>query len=65
MNLVSNCCDSSDRLTILDGPSFSDVGICPECEDHCEFIDLDELPLEDQYDCPMHGKLGEDSCPKC
>lgn len=35
--MISNCCGAVDRLQSEDGPSFSDVGICPKCKEHCEF----------------------------
>jgi hypothetical protein len=38
--LVSNCCGA---------PSYGgeDYGICPECHDHCEFVDEETLEEED------------------
>ena len=39
---VSNCCGAEDGCTSLDGPSWSDIGICPDCREHCEFIEEDE-----------------------
>jgi len=35
---VSNCCWRLDRLVSEDGPAFSDVGLCPQCKEHCEFV---------------------------
>lgn len=33
---VSNCCAANmSRLVSEDGPSFEDLGICPDCHDHC------------------------------
>jgi hypothetical protein len=29
-------------MVTADGPDYSDVGICPSCRDHCEFIEEDE-----------------------
>ena len=39
---VSNCCSVADRLQSEDGPSYSDIGICPKCKEHCEFVNEDE-----------------------
>ena len=39
---LSNCCGSEDGATSIDGPSWSDVGICPDCREHCEFIEAEE-----------------------
>lgn len=36
----SNCCEAEDKQITINGPDFSDVGICPNCKEHCEF----ELP---------------------
>jgi hypothetical protein len=34
--ILSNCCSANmSRLVSEDGPSFEDIGICPECHDHC------------------------------
>ena len=41
---ISECCGAPDGSTTEDGPSWSDIGICPECKDHCEFIE----PKEDE-----------------
>jgi hypothetical protein len=34
---VSSCCSVPDRPMGEDGPSFEDVGLCPNCREHCEF----------------------------
>lgn len=31
--VVSNCCGGSDSR-------FEDYGICPQCKEHCDFIEL-------------------------
>lgn len=55
---LSSCCGAENRMTNINGPDFKDIGICPDCKDHCEF--------EESYDCPIHGDLGEiDFCPEC
>ena len=33
----STCCGVADTAISMDGPDFSDIGICPRCRDHCEF----------------------------
>lgn len=38
-NMISNCCGASDMR-------YEDYGICPDCKEHCEFINEDE----DEYD---------------
>ena len=40
---VSNCCGVSDRLALPDGTTYSDLGMCPKCKEHCEFEELDGL----------------------
>ena len=42
MEKISNCCGAEDRMVGYDGPSFSDMDICPECKDHCEFIEEED-----------------------
>jgi hypothetical protein len=38
--LVSNCCGASNRGN---GDSdYAEYGICPECKEHCEFVDDDD-----------------------
>ena len=33
---LSSCCGADmSRMVTEDGPDFSDLGICPECQDHC------------------------------
>lgn len=40
MNYVSDCCGVPPRGN---GDSdTSDIGICPECGDHCEYVDMSE-----------------------
>jgi len=36
-NVYSNCCGEPDRPIGIDGPSYSDLEICPKCRDHCDF----------------------------
>lgn len=41
--LQTSCCGASDRSISDKGPSYEDIGICPVCKDHAEFIDIDEI----------------------
>lgn len=34
---LSTCCGAPNHSVGEDGPDFSDIGICPECHEHCEF----------------------------
>ena len=34
--MISNCCGASDIR-------FEDYSICPDCREHCEFIDEDDF----------------------
>lgn len=38
--LVSNCCGAADSFSVASGVdcSPSDIGICPQCKEHCEFV---------------------------
>lgn len=40
---VSDCCGASVR-----DPIMLDYGICPDCKDHCEFVDEQDEPNDDQ-----------------
>jgi hypothetical protein len=35
--LISNCCSAPAR-----GEGCTDIGICPDCGEHCEFIDEED-----------------------
>ena len=35
MEIVSSCCSANAQ-------GYEDYGICPQCKEHCDFIDLDE-----------------------
>ena len=37
--IYSNCCGVEDRSVSEDGPEWSDIGLCPECREHCEFVE--------------------------
>ena len=55
-DLVSDCC-SADHV----GESL-DLGICPECKEHCEYVELEECE-----ECGGSGQLaiGHPSDPAC
>lgn len=36
---ISNCCGAGDLM-------YEDFGICPDCKEHCDFIEEDE---DDEY----------------
>ena len=38
--VISNCCGERDKMMSQDGPNYSDVGLCPKCKEHCEFVDV-------------------------
>jgi len=39
MKKVSNCCGKED-IAFNENLNYSDVGLCPECGEHCEFEDV-------------------------
>jgi len=41
--LVSNCCGAAPLEHFETGMSTEDIGICPDCREHCEYIDLDDI----------------------
>ncbi len=49
MRLISNCCEAEDRVDILTGINYSELEICPKCQEHCEFRDSE---------CPDCGGSG-------
>jgi hypothetical protein len=38
INKVSNCCGCHDKLDYESGTTYSEMDICPECGDYCEFV---------------------------
>jgi acetyl-CoA carboxylase beta subunit len=42
--LVSNCCNSDDR--VFNGEWYSDMEVCPRCKEHCEFIAITEEEMK-------------------
>jgi len=48
---ISTCCGAQDRPTSIDGPSYEDVGYCPECGDHTEFITVCDECSESPCQC--------------
>ena len=57
MDYVSDCCGVPPRGN---GDSdTSDIGICPECGDHCEYVDMSEeyyIELEEQLKHECQGQ---------
>ena len=48
---VSSCCGAEDRdAGSGDGPSYSDIGICPDCKDHTDFGYFDDSNDEWHWD---------------
>jgi hypothetical protein len=35
----SSCCGCPDSAIDIDGPEYSDLGICPDCKEPCDFIE--------------------------
>lgn len=42
--MYSDCCGAEDT-TINGDSSFSDFGLCPDCLEHCEFVEEYEEEL--------------------
>lgn len=40
--LISNCCYEPDRDLGKDGPAYTDIEMCPECKEHCEWVDSEK-----------------------
>ena len=38
---VSECCQAENRM-INDDVDWADISLCPECQEHCVFVDEDE-----------------------
>jgi hypothetical protein len=54
---ISECCGAKDGESVEDGPAWSDIGICPECRDHCEFVEEKEEEVEYEWEyahCNWH-----------
>ena len=45
---VSNCCGVESCMVSLDGPDFEDIGICPQCKEHCGWENIDDEEDEDE-----------------
>ena len=58
MDYVSDCCGVPPRGN--GDCDTSDIGICPECGDHCEYVDMteDEAPelTDDQKQAYYHQR---------
>ena len=50
--MISECCGEEDTCISIDGPSYSDIGICPSCKEHCDFVDAE---IDGEY----HADLDE------
>ena len=66
---VSDCCGAEDGPTSLDGPFWSDIGVCPDCREHCEFIEPEE-EFVICPDCSGNGtrypeRLDSSPCKRC
>lgn len=51
---------------------YIDIDLKDECMDlenvptgQCNIFDQHEGTKDEIYDCPIHGKLGETTCPRC
>ena len=42
---LSTCCGAAPR-TFNDDCDSEDIGICPSCGDHCDFVTEDEMRLQ-------------------
>lgn len=40
---VSNCCGAEDVCIPMSDIRYSDTETCPECGEHCTFVDEDEI----------------------
>jgi hypothetical protein len=48
VGLVSGCCGAPDGMITLDGPDYKDIGICPRCKEHCDWVDLEKEEQEQE-----------------
>jgi len=47
METYSTCCGEPNRAMGEDSADYSDIGICPDCRDNCEFVTFEELQEQD------------------
>jgi len=41
--VISECCGAENQVINLDkGVDFQDLGICPDCREHCEWVEEEE-----------------------
>ena len=41
---VSECCGAANRVICFDaGVDYQDMGICPSCKDHCDWVDESDV----------------------
>jgi hypothetical protein len=52
---LSNCCNEEGN-SIMDhvGISYREAGICPECKEHCEYVEEEEEEFVNPY--LLHGE---------
>ncbi len=53
--LISNCCGAPNRSN--GDTDFGEFGICPDCKEHCEFIDDELLEDDASLDLPNKSEL--------
>ena len=51
---LSNCCGAEPRMIHGDGDT-EDIGICPDCREHCEYVDDDNDYYESLDDNSENG----------
>lgn len=54
--MYSNCCDAKDCSVSENGPLYSDLGICPRCNDHCTFEDYEYAMAMEIWDNEIRGE---------
>jgi len=53
--LVSNCCGASNRSN--GDNDYAEFNICPECGEHCEFVDDEEGSDDGSLDLPNKNEI--------
>lgn len=48
-NKVSNCCGAEDRIDPISELKYSEIEICPKCQEHCRFIEQNNNQEEKEY----------------
>ena len=57
--LISNCCGAANKSN--GDTDYAEFGICPECKEHCEFIDEDSLEDDGSLDIDPDIELRSDN----